>query len=281
MAFEIPGKAFQNDTVYHQFGADYTNLFGCGFLNKTGKACREDKNVYKHYAAVLVLSGEGVHVDEEGRETPLGPGCLIQRIPDKQQSLLIKPDGKWLEFFICIGKDMYWSLLSMELLDSRQNILYPGLNRAVFEQFQEFLNLMKETHPAEINMLIPEALKIILMLHRLHRENAGNSKDREVIRKACLLLTGAGVKEISIPGIAKELGMGYEKFRKLFKEQVGVSPGTYSLQKRMDAARSLLMDKNRNMKEIAVDLGFSDSYAFSKQFKSIVGISPSEYRKIH
>ncbi|HWT74185.1 MAG TPA: AraC family transcriptional regulator [Mobilitalea sp.] len=282
MPFEIPVEAFRNDTIYHQFGSDYrSNILGCGFLNKKNNSCKEANIVFSHYGAVLVLSGKGVHVDEEGNETEVFPGCLIQRIPEKHQSLFIHPDGSWLEFFICISKNMYDALISMDLLDSRQNVLYPGLSRAIFDRFNEFLDLMKHTHPTEINMLIPEALKIILMLHSLHKENISNSKDREIVHKACLILTKPSSYDCSIQDLARELGIGYEKFRKLFKKQVGVSPGCFVMQKRMDVAKTYLIEKSKSVKEIAVELGFSDAYAFSKQFRQSVGISPSEFRRVY
>ena len=60
---------------------------------------------------------------------------------------------------------------------------------------------------------------------------------------------------------------------------MGISPHNYVIQKRMDIAKTYLIDKNKSIKEIAVDLGFADTYAFSKQFRKCVGLSPSEFRK--
>lgn len=279
MPFELSNENFRNDTMYHQFGSDYTNLFGCGFLNKKDKKCVEENNIFKHYGIVLILSGNGVHIDEDGNETTVYPGCLIQRIPDKKQSLHINPDGSWLEFFICIGKGMYESLVSMDLLDGKQTVLVPGINRAIFEHCTEFHQLMKFSHPAEINMLVPEALKIILMFHRLHKENSSNSKDREIVHKASMLLAKPSSYKVPIANIAEDLNIGYEKFRKIFKDIMGVSPHSYVIQKRMDIAKTYLIDKNKSIKEIALELGFADAYAFSKQFRKCVGLSPSEFRK--
>lgn len=282
MAFEIPREAFQNDTIYHQFGTDYsTNLIGCGFLNKKGKECIENHHVFRHYAVVLVLSGNAIHIDEDGYQTDINLGCLIQRIPEKHQTLHIQPDGNWLEFFICIGKGMYDTLVSMDLLDKKQNVLYPGLSRAIFDRCNELLFLMKHTHPTEINMLLPEVLKIILMLHGLHKENGTNSKDREIIHKACLILSKPTSYECQIQELARDLGIGYERFRKLFKNLTGMSPGNYVMQKRMDHAKTRLIDKNKSIKEISLELGFSDAYAFSKQFRNTVGVSPSDFRKYY
>lgn len=280
MPFEIPKDAYQNNAIYHQFGTDYSsNIFGCGFLNKKGKECKENNNIYKHYGVVLILSGHAVQIDYEGNKTEVCPGCLIQRIPEKRQTLYIQPDGNWLEFFICISKNMYDALVAMDLLDRNQTILYPGISHALYEECNEFWNLMKNTHPAEINMLLPEALKIILMLHELHKQNGTSSKDREIIHKACLILSNLTSYDCSIQELAKDLGIGYEKFRKLFKLQTGLSPGNYVMQKRMDYAKAQLIEKNKSIKEIGLELGFSDAYAFSKQFRNVVGLSPSNFRR--
>lgn len=281
MTFSIPVEAFQNDAIYHQFGSDYTNLFGCGYLNKKNKDCNEDNIIFRHYGIVVVLSGNGVYIDEEGTKTQINPGCLIQRIPDKSQTLSINPDGTWLEFFICIGKEMYEALLGMELLDCRQDILFPGLSHAMLERLEEFHMQMKESCPTEINILIPKALEIILMLHTMHRENNSNSIERELIKKACLILSAPSATNMSMKDVAKELGMGYEKFRKLFKQQMTISPANYLMQKRMDLAKTFLITNSKSIKEIALELGFTDAYAFSKQFSKNVGISPSQFRKIY
>lgn len=280
MSFEIPREAFRNDTVYHQFGIEHlSGLFGCGFLNKRGLDCRENNNVYQHYGAVLVLNGKASQIDEEGNQTDIYPGCLIQRIPGKRQTLIIHTEGSWLEFFICINKSTYDAMISMDLLDKKQNILYPGLSRAVYDKCNDFLHLMKHADPTEINMLLPEALKIILLLHGLHKENSTNSRDREIIHKACLILSKSVLIDCSIQELSKDLGIGYEKFRKVFKEQMGISPGKYLIQKRMDYAKTCLIERDKSIKEIALGLGFPDAYTFSKQFRNVVGMSPSEFRK--
>ncbi len=280
MTLEIPTQFFKNDTVYHQFGMDYnSDIFGCGFLNKTGNDCKENNNIYKHYGIVLVLSGKALQIDDKNQRSEIYPGCLIQRIPGKRQTLYIEADGSWLEFFICISKSMFDALVSMDLLNQDQTILYPGLSRAIFNQCTDFLSLMKHTQASELNLLLPEALKIILMFHSLHKKNSTSSVDSEIIYKACIILSEPSSYTYSIHSLADELGMGYEKFRKIFKKLTGVSPGNFVMQKRMDYAKKCLIENNKSIKEIAFDLGFSDSYAFSRQFKNTVGLSPGDFRK--
>lgn len=282
MKFDIPSQYFKNDTAYHHYGSDYrANIFGCGFLNKKSSSCTETNTIFQHFAVVLILNGKGVHVDNEGNKTKIFPGCMIQRIPDMVQSLYINPDSNWLEFFICISKDLHRALIPMNMLDSNQNVLYPGVSKAIFSRFIKFHDSMKRVTQTELNLLIPEALRLILTLYEMHKENSGNSNDREIVRQACLLLSQLHTARNTPKEIASSLGVGYEKFRKLFKNQIGMSPGYYVIQRRMDHAKTLLIETNKDIKEIAIELGFPDTCSFSKQFKHMEGVSPSEFRDIY
>jgi AraC family transcriptional regulator of arabinose operon len=282
MKFLIPPEHFKNDTVYRMLGTDSNSgIFGCGFLNKKKQFCNESDVVFHHYAVVVLLNGDGVYVDSEGSETKLYPGCLIQRIPGRHHSLYIKPDDTWLEFFICIGSDLFKALSGMNILTDNQEILYPGISHALLEKFDEFLHSMKNKNDTELFMLLPEALKIIFMLYEMHSENTGSSEDKEIVRQACLMLSHNPSARTSVHDVSKALGIGYEKFRKMFKAQMGIPPGNYLIQKRMDLARGFLVESSKSIKEISLELGFTDAYTFSKQFKGIVGMSPSDFRKTY
>lgn len=68
--------------------------------------------------------------------------------------------------------------------------------------------------------------------------------------------------------------------RRLFKLQTGKSPGHYIKELHMlTAARELLVTEKR-VSDIAYDLGYDDPNYFSRVFKSIIGLSPQEYRKV-
>ena len=63
------------------------------------------------------------------------------------------------------------------------------------------------------------------------------------------------------------------------KGATGLSAGTYIRTRAMIQARRQLAYTNLSTKEIAYSLGYDDYAYFSKLFKKIVGMSPSEFRK--
>lgn len=68
--------------------------------------------------------------------------------------------------------------------------------------------------------------------------------------------------------------------RRLFKLQTGKSPGHYLKDLQiLTAARELLISEKR-VSEIAYDLGYENPNYFSRVFRSIIGLSPQEYRRV-
>ena len=72
--------------------------------------------------------------------------------------------------------------------------------------------------------------------------------------------------------------MPMETFRKRFVAEVGMPPLGYLLFCKMERAKALLQ-QNYSVKQAGVEVGMQDPYHFSKQFKNIVGMSPSNYVK--
>ena len=68
-------------------------------------------------------------------------------------------------------------------------------------------------------------------------------------------------------------------FGKLFKKEVGSTFGTYISSVRIEKAKKLLSTGNRNISEIAFEVGFKSLSHFGYVFKSSMQQSPKEYRQ--
>jgi len=83
----------------------------------------------------------------------------------------------------------------------------------------------------------------------------------------------------SLADMAAISRMPMETFRKRFVAEVGMPPLSYVLHCKMERAKELLRDQNCSVRQAGVEVGMQDPYHFSKQFKHIVGISPSAFMK--
>lgn len=66
---------------------------------------------------------------------------------------------------------------------------------------------------------------------------------------------------------------------RLFREYYGYSINNYVMNVRITHAKELLRFSSYNMEQIALEIGINDSNYFSRVFKKIEGVTPSEYRK--
>ena len=83
----------------------------------------------------------------------------------------------------------------------------------------------------------------------------------------------------SLADMAAISRMPMETFRKRFVAEVGMPPLSYVLHCKMERAKELLRDQNCSVRQAGAAVGMQDPYHFSKQFKHIVGISPSAFMK--
>lgn len=77
--------------------------------------------------------------------------------------------------------------------------------------------------------------------------------------------------------IAKAAGVSPNYLTRVFQEYIGVSLHKYVMNLKVEKAQQLLLSGNVNITEAARETGFSSIHVFSKTFKSIMGISPSEF----
>jgi len=79
--------------------------------------------------------------------------------------------------------------------------------------------------------------------------------------------------------LARIACMSLSTFKREFVKVLGVTPGIWLHDQRMARAISLLCNTDKTISEIAFELGYNDAAAFSKSFKSITNINPTDYRE--
>ena len=84
-------------------------------------------------------------------------------------------------------------------------------------------------------------------------------------------------RDFSLTEAAEKSYISDTYFRKLFKEEFGISPKQYIINKRILYASSLIIAGYHSLSEISMLCGYNDYKHFSVEFKKITGISPSEY----
>src|SRR5262245_17935595 len=86
-------------------------------------------------------------------------------------------------------------------------------------------------------------------------------------------------RSVTIDEVAREAAMSPFHFIRLFSAVFGETPHQAQSRSRLDRARLMLVNGERSVTEICMEVGFSSHGSFSTLFARRVGVSPSEYRR--
>lgn len=84
---------------------------------------------------------------------------------------------------------------------------------------------------------------------------------------------------LSVPRVAREVGMSTYHFIRLFKSVFGETPKQCQLDARLQKAKHLLLVTDTSITDICLAAGFSSLGTFSYVFARRVGMTPKGYRK--
>ncbi len=85
-------------------------------------------------------------------------------------------------------------------------------------------------------------------------------------------------KNITITSMAKEMGLSTKQFTRLFHKHTHMTPHQYLIKTRINYAKYLLEETTMSIHDIALELDYADAFTFSRQFKKIVGASPTTFK---
>ncbi len=87
-------------------------------------------------------------------------------------------------------------------------------------------------------------------------------------------------ESITVEELAAQANMSSRNFSRVFHKAYGLSPINYVIQLRIQHAYELLCHSELSITEVGYLCGFQDSNYFTRQFKSVSGFTPREYRNM-
>ncbi|WP_293760578.1 AraC family transcriptional regulator [uncultured Aquitalea sp.] len=99
------------------------------------------------------------------------------------------------------------------------------------------------------------------------------------LRRACAWLEARLAEDCKLADLARDVHLSPRQLSELFRRQLGVSPGQYLQNLRMDKARRLLESTRLPVQQVAEACGYGSLAAFSDRFARHTGQSPTHYRR--
>lgn len=125
---------------------------------------------------------------------------------------------------------------------------------------------------------IRDTYSIILALLQTEAEHYLPTEKKQKITAAIEYISQNYSKHITNDQLAAVTGLSTVYFRKLFTSVTGISPIVYAHALRIEKAKEILKSDYTNLSDVALSLGYSSLYDFSRAFKKHVGIPPSKYK---
>jgi AraC-like DNA-binding protein len=99
------------------------------------------------------------------------------------------------------------------------------------------------------------------------------------VGKALSLMHGKPALDWTIEELATQAGQSRSLFAKRFTDFVGMPPMHYLAKWRMQIASERLGSGTANLATIAAEIGYESEAAFSRAFKKMMGVPPSDWRR--
>ena len=144
-------------------------------------------------------------------------------------------------------------------------------------------------NPAPGSGLVVQRLAEILFVQclRVHLESRSGVCNKELLRAFFDSKIGVALKMMhqkldaawTVEKLASACGMSRSAFAVRFKEMVGETPLEYLTTWRMQKAATLLQKSDNKVVDVARSVGYDSEATFSKAFKRVVHVAPSEFRR--
>jgi AraC family transcriptional regulator, arabinose operon regulatory protein len=167
-----------------------------------------------------------------------------------------------------------------EILSTREAPVFPEFDMtAAMPLYREIFCLMKSSSPeapARIHAAVAQLLALAFCARQ--KRPAQISDVPLVLRKAVERMKLFYFERLRVDELAELAGMSSSHFSRVFRKEFGASPIDWLRRERISQAKRRLVETSNAIKEIAEQVGYSDRFFFSKDFKKLTGLTPREFR---
>ena len=171
---------------------------------------------------------------------------------------------------------------------------YAGAHPQLNESFLTTETLLQTDHLKEIKELFSHVVNSKLSGHDRQADlyfelllcalNSVGQADEgvDIAQKLLRIIHNSPEKNFGNNQLAQMINVSTKTAETKFKSVTGQTIHQYILDYKIKQAISTFhLFPEINIRQIALNLGFYDEYHFSKQFKRITGLSPTQYKKMH
>ena len=235
------------------------------------------------YTAVV---GEQHYELREGDILLICPGIVHELFaPESGERIIFQPSLSQIQIR---ELDLLISLLRPAVLITPEEFpdFHPITRRLMMEIKEEYFLC----EPYYETAIYSRFMRILVDIGRLHGalkhpvSDASNSRQKDYLDKFLYITNYINehfAENLSLEQVADLAGFSKYHFTRLFKQYTDTSFYKYLNQKRIDYAKTLLLDPDLPVIDVALQCGFSSLSAFLRMFKQLNNCTPTEFRNMY
>lgn len=231
-----------------------------------------------HHLLHVVTHGYG-RVRMGGEIRSIGPSGFFLYRPGDRIFYEASSERPWSYLWVGFSGKEVAKLLSELGFDSLR--FAPRTNDAdrIFASLSELIDLLRRRSGAfEV-----EARGLLLLVLARLADGAGaylpaRRRESGPVERVRSIVGANFVRNISVEGIARTIGLSRPYLCRIFREQTGENIQAYLTRYRMDRAKTLLESSELSVREIGAAVGYEQYSSFERRFRAQLGVSPSAFR---
>ena len=236
---------------------------------------RMTRNPAREYVFEYVVNGKG-YIESHGEKHAVSAGMFYMFRKGAELVYYADPDDPYEKIWVNADGTLVSRMCDMfqiaEFCIADANVL------DLFLEIHDRLSRMPEDHAdtdAEILCLLFKILTLATKETYFPKANIQHS----LAERIRAYLDANVYSDISLETVSENFGVTKMHIIRVFKNQYGITPMQYLIDKKISIAKSLLTGTVMPIKEIAALLRYSNTQHFSSSFKSAVGCTPNKYRQ--
>lgn len=229
------------------------------------------------------LEGEGRFWDEEEKkEYVLTPGrAFFARHRFKDVSYYYPPDGKvpWKTLWISFGGKAAEEMID-EIVSKYGHIYNLPLTEGVIKRLLAYRNYNQTVQPLTSGAGAKMVMDIFTSLTERDEKALLNDPQNDLVRQVRQYMLENIGNDYGVADVADSLNLSREHLSRFFSKRMGLSLAEYIRQSKIRRACHLLRETRYSCSDIGKKVGYRNSASFSRVFKSVMGMTPENFRKI-
>jgi AraC-like DNA-binding protein len=257
------------------------NVYHCGMeqcesCHSYGPAVRD------HYLIHYVLDGNGTF--RTGETTyHLGPAQGFLICPGQVTYYEADRDTPWEYAWVGFHGARAQHYLRLAGLDQAHPIFRAINHEAMSSLFRRMVEACALSRSRDVRLrgYLYEFLSYLIEAAPTALDTGDRSRAESYVQKAVEYIQLNYSERLTVSQIARHIGLDRSYLCSLFKQILDSSPQDFIIRFRIGKARELMEDPRLTISDIARSVGYEHPLTFSKTFHRVVGMSPSDYRRLH